>query len=317
MKTVFMGTPEFAATCLKALIDSGEEVAAVFTQPDKARGRRGNTLMPTPVKELSLQHDIPVYQPKSLKSGCEADELYNMLCELKPELIVVAAYGKILPKRILDIPVHGCINVHASLLPRYRGAAPIQRCILNGEKITGVTTMLMGEELDTGDMLLKKQVEIGENETSRELYIRLAEVGGKLLTDTIAALKAGTLVPEKQDGTLSCYADMITKDMCPIDFSDTAENVHHKICGLSESPCALAYSGVKRIKIYHSVLSDAVSDAEAGTVVDTKLFDVVCGDGKCVRFTEVQTDGGKRMSADAFLRGNKLEKGSVLTSQPV
>lgn len=317
MNIVFMGSPDFAVPCLKALIDSGETIQAVLTQPDKARGRRGNKLMPTPVKELALQHEIPVYQPVSLKKGDEAEEMCSLLEELSPELIVVVAYGKILPKRVLDIPKHGCINVHASLLPRYRGAAPIQWCVLNGEKETGVTTMLMAEGLDTGDMLLKSVAEIGANETASELHDRLSEMGAKLLLDTVQAVKDNSLHPEKQDDSLSNYAPMLTKDMCPVDFSMTAEEVHHKICGLSAAPCATAYIGDRRIKLYRSELSDITSDKPSGTVVKDKHFTVVCGDGKCIRIIEIQADGGKRMNAADFLRGNRIEPGAVLTREPV
>ncbi|MBQ8569223.1 MAG: methionyl-tRNA formyltransferase [Oscillospiraceae bacterium] len=317
MNIVFMGSPDFAVPCLKALIDSGETVQAVLTQPDKARGRRGNKLMPTPVKELALQHDIPVYQPVSLKKGDEGEQICSLLEQLAPELIVVVAYGKILPKRVLDIPKHGCINVHASLLPRYRGAAPIQWCVLNGERETGVTTMLMAEGLDTGDMLLKSRTEIGSSETASELHDRLSEMGARLLLDTVQAVRDNSLHPEKQDDSLSNYAPMLTKDMCPLDFSMTAEQVHHKICGLSAAPCATAYIGDRRLKLYRSELSDITSDMAVGSVVKDKYFTVVCGDGKCIRIIEVQADGGKRMNAADFLRGNRIEAGTVLTGEPV
>ena len=313
MNIVFMGSPDFAVPCLEALISHGENVTAVFTQPDKARGRRGNKLVPTPVKEVALQHDIPVYQPVSLKKGDEAEECVHKLEELAPDVIIVVAYGKLLPKRVLDIPKHGCINVHASLLPRYRGAGPIQWCVLNGEKETGVTTMLMGEALDTGDMLMKKATPIGENETASELHDRLAVIGAELLIDTIEAVKNGTLHPEKQDDSLSNYAPMLTKDMCPIDFAKPATEVHHQICGLSAAPCASAYIGGRRIKVYHSELVNINTNEAAGTVVNADDLTVACGDGKCVRFCEVQTDGGKRMKTADFLRGNKIGKGEIFT----
>ena len=307
-----MGTPDFAVPCLQALIDNGENVQAVFTQPDKPKGR-GYKMLPPPVKSLALTYNIPVYQPLSLKKGEDAENALNILKDLSPDLIIVVAYGKILPKEILELPKYYCINVHASLLPRYRGAAPIQWCVLNGEKETGVTTMLMAEGLDTGDMLLKESVAIGDDETASELHDRLSAVGAELLIKTISAVKAGTITREKQDDSLSNYASMITKDMCPIDFSLPAQQVHNKIRGLSASPCAVTMLNGKRLKIFKSTMSDKKKyDLAAGTVVNEKDFTVVCGDGYTVTFTEVQSEGGKRMKVSDFLRGNHIEKGICL-----
>lgn len=312
MNIVFMGTPDFAVPCLQALIDNGENVQAVFTQPDKPKGR-GYKMLPPPVKSLALTYNIPVYQPLSLKKGEDAENALNILKELSPDLIIVVAYGKILPKEILELPKYYCINVHASLLPRYRGAAPIQWCVLNGEKETGVTTMLMAEGLDTGDMLLKKSVAIGDDETASELHDRLSAVGAELLIKTISAVKAGTITREKQEDSLSNYASMITKDMCPIDFSLPAQQIHNKIRGLSASPCAVTMLNGKRLKIFKSTMSDKKKyDLAAGTVVNEKDFTVVCGDGYTVTFTEVQSEGGKRMKVSDFLRGNHIEKGICL-----
>lgn len=312
MNIVFMGTPDFAVPCLQALIDNGENVQAVFTQPDKPKGR-GYKMLPPPVKSLALTYNIPVYQPLSLKKGEDAENALNILKELSPDLIIVVAYGKILPKEILELPKYYCINVHASLLPRYRGAAPIQWCVLNGEKETGVTTMLMAEGLDTGDMLLKKSVAIGDDETASELHDRLSAVGAELLIKTISAVKVGTITREKQEDSLSNYASMITKDMCPIDFSLPAQQVHNKIRGLSASPCAVTMLNGKRLKIFKSTMSDKKKyDLAAGTVVNEKDFTVVCGDGYTVTFTEVQSEGGKRMKVSDFLRGNHIEKGICL-----
>lgn len=311
MNVVFMGTPDFAVPCLKALIDSGENVLAVFTQPDKPKGR-GYKLAPTPVKEEALSHNIPVYQPKSLKSGDDAEESLSILQRLAPELIIVVAYGKILPKNILDIPKY-CINVHASLLPKYRGAAPIQRSVLNGEKVTGVTTMLMAEGVDTGDMLLSQSTEIGENETSAELWDRLSVMGANVLLDTIKSVKDNTLTPTEQDESLSSHAPMISKDMCPIDFSMTAQEVHNHIRGLSSYPCATAVLDGKRLKIFKSeVTGDKYSDKQYGTIVNVNDFTVVCGDGACVRFIEIQADGGKRMKTADYLRGKPIKDGTIL-----
>lgn len=311
MNIVFMGTPDFAVPCLKALIESGENVQAVFTQPDKPKGR-GYKLTPPPVKELALTHSIPVYQPVSLKNGEDAELTMKVLNELSPDLIIVVAYGKILPKAILDLPKY-CINVHASLLPKYRGAGPIQWSVLNGEKITGVTTMLMAEGLDTGDMLISSSVEIGENETASELHDRLSELGAKVLLDTIDAVKGNTLTPVKQDDSLSNYAPMLTKDMCAIDFSKPAQEVHNHIRGLSSFPGAMTMLNGKRLKVYKSVcLYDTAVNAIAGTVVNVDDFTVACGDGKCVRFVEIQAEGSKRMSTADYLRGKAIEKGTIL-----
>lgn len=312
MNIVFMGTPDFAVPCLQALIDNGENVQAVFTQPDKPKGR-GYKMLPPPVKSLALTYNIPVYQPLSLKKGEDAENALNILKDLSPDLIIVVAYGKILPKEILELPKYYCINVHASLLPRYRGAAPIQWCVLNGEKETGVTTMLMAEGLDTGDMLLKESVAIGDDETASELHDRLSAVGAELLIKTISAVKVGTITREKQEDSLSNYASMITKDMCPIDFSLPAQQIHNKIRGLSASPCAVTMLNEKRLKIFKSTMSDKKKyDLAAGTVVNEKDFTVVCGDGYTVTFTEVQSEGGKRMKVSDFLRGNHIEKGICL-----
>lgn len=310
MNIVFMGTPDFAVPCLKALIDNGENVQAVFTQPDKPKGR-GYKLTPPPVKELALTHNIPVYQPISLKSGEDAETTMKVLNELSPDLIIVVAYGKILPKAILDLPEY-CINVHASLLPKYRGAGPIQWSVLNGEKTTGVTTMLMAEGLDTGDMLISESVDIGENETASELHDRLSILGAEVLIKTIQAVKSNTLTPIKQDDSLSNYAPMLTKDMCAIDFSKSAQEVHNQIRGLSTFPGAMTMLNDKRLKIYKSVCTPDTSDKIAGTVVNTDNFTIVCGDGKCVQFVEVQLEGSKRMSTSDFLRGKSIAKGTIL-----
>lgn len=312
MNIVFMGTPDFSVPCLKALIESGENVCAVFTQPDKPKGR-GMKMLPTPVKEVALTHNIPVYQPKSLKSGEDADKAREILTELSPELIVVVAYGKILPTYILELPKYNCINVHASLLPKYRGAAPIQRSVLDGEKETGVTTMLMAEGIDTGDMLLRRSTPIGENETASELHDRLSLMGAELLLETVAAVKSGSLTPQKQDDSCSCYAAMITKDMCRIDFTKSASEIHHLICGLSDYPCAYSELDGKRLKIYRSHLCDKTYNSEPGTIVNAESFTVVCGGKSAVCFDEVQIEGGKRLDTADFIRGRHIEADTKLT----
>lgn len=305
MDIVFMGTPDFAVPCLKALVESGENVKAVFTQPDKPKGR-GYKLTPPPVKEYALTKNIPVYQPVSMRKGEDADKSYELLKELAPDLIVVVAYGQILTRRVLDLPKTYCINIHASLLPKYRGAGPIQWSILNGEKVTGVTSMIMGDGIDTGDMLLKATVEIGENETADELHDRLSELGANVLLDTVSAIKSGDVHPEKQDDSLSNYAPRLTKELCPIDFSKSAQEIHDQIRGLSSWPCAVAEIAGRRLKIYRSELDGAHHNGSAGEICDKDKFTVICGDGFGITFTEVQAEGGKRMNTADYLRGNKL-----------
>jgi len=307
MKIIFMGTPEFAVPCLRTLAESGHEVAAVFTQPDKPKGR-GYKMIPTPVKAAALEYGIPVYQPLSLRKGEDADEAMRILREAAPELIVVTAYGQILPKEILELPKYGCINIHASLLPGYRGAAPINWVLLNGEKETGVTSMQISEGLDTGDMLIKRATDVGENETYEELYARLSAMGGEVLAETIDALEKGTLSPEKQDDSLSCYSPMIKKEMSALDFSKTAAEVHNTIRGVT----GFAMLEGKRLKVFRSEIAEGTYNAENGAVVDTKRFAVKCGDGRAVIFREVQPEGKKRMNTEDFLRGKKLTEGEVL-----
>ena len=279
----------------------------MFTQPDKPKGR-GYKMIPTPVKAAALEYGFPVYQPLSLRKGEDAEEAMRILREAAPELIVVTAYGQILPKEILELPKYGCINIHASLLPGYRGAAPINWVLLNGEKETGVTSMQMSEGLDTGDMLIKRATDIGENETYEELYARLSAMGGEVLAETIDALEKGTLSPEKQDDSLSCYSPMIKKEMSALDFSKTAEEVHNTIRGVT----GFAMLEGKRLKVFRSEIAEGTYNAENGAVVDTKRFAVKCGDGRAVIFREVQPEGKKRMNTEDFLRGKKLTEGEIL-----
>ncbi len=309
MKIVFMGSPEFSVPCLKVLAESKHEVAAVFTQPDKARGRRGNQLVPTAVKAAAMEYGYDVYQPLSLRKGEDAENAMKILNDIAPDLIVVTAYGQILPKEVLELPEHGCINIHASILPKYRGAAPINWVILNGETETGVTSMQMGEGLDTGDMLIKKTTDIGENETYEELYARLSVMGGEVLAETLEAVENGTLSPEPQDDSLSCYSPMIRKEMSALDFSKSAAEVHNTIRGVT----GFTMLDGKRLKVFRSEISDNIApDAPNGSIVDEKRFAVKCGDGKAVIFTEVQPEGKKRMASADFLRGKKLTKGEIL-----
>lgn len=304
-----MGTPDFAIPSLEALCSSEHEILAVFTQTDKPKGR-GKKLAFSPVKEFALTHNITVYQPSSLKK--ETDIYTPIIKELKPDAIVVVAYGKLLPPEVLEIPSLGCINVHGSLLPKYRGAAPIQTTVLNGDEYGGVTTMLMGEEMDAGDILLMDKVRVMDNETSSEYYNRLSFVGADLLIRTLDELERGKLVPIAQDSSLATFAPMLSKEMSPIDFTQTAEAVHHKICGLSDWPCASCLLEGKKLKVYRSeIVSRESSHHAAGEIVNENDFTVACGTG-LIRFTEVQSEGSKRMPASDYLRGHPIKKGAVI-----
>ncbi len=309
MKIVFMGTPVFSLACLESLIEAGHEVAAVFTQPDKPKNR-GKQIMMTPVKECALKHDIPVYQPLSLRKGEDAESSMQTLRDIAPECIVVVAYGQILPKEVLDLPKYGCINVHASLLPKYRGAAPIQRVIQDGETVSGVTTMYMAEGLDTGDMILKEEVAIPEDMTGAMLHDSLSACGAALIVKTLEALQNGTAVRTPQEGE-TCYASMISKEELKLDFTKSAKQVYDFIRAMSDSPCAYTLLDGKRMKVYMSHIVEGVN-APVGTIADADNFVVACGDGNGVAFTEVQPEGGKRMDIAAYLRGKKPEKGTVL-----
>ena len=304
MNIVFMGTPDFAVPCLQKLLDAGYPVTGVFTQPDKPKGR-GYKLVPPPVKELAMAHDIPVFQPASLRN----DEAYELLKSCAPDLIVVVAYGKILPKRVLELPQYGCINVHASLLPRYRGAGPIQWAILNGESETGITTMYMGEGLDTGDMLEQVKTPIGENETADELYTRLSKMGAETLLVTLQKLEAAALLRTPPDDSLSCYAPILDKSLCPLDFNKTARELHNQIRGLSSWPAATTTYKGKRLKVYESRLVSM--SGQPGEILDTKRFIVACKEG-ALQLVSVQYEGGRRMDGDAFLRGRPPVSGEKL-----
>ena len=290
-----MGTPDFAVPCLKALIEDGNEIVGVFTQPDKPKGR-GYTLTPPPVKVTALENGIEVFQPSTLKDG----KAFEILKKLNPEMIIVVAYGKILPKEIIELPPYGCINVHASLLPEYRGAAPIQRAVLDGKKKTGVTAMYMDVGLDTGDMLMKSETEIGENETADELHDRLSALGAELIVKVVHSAKDGTLKREKQDDTKSCYAKMLTKEMSKINFSKSAQEIHNQVRGLNSWPSAVAVLNGKKIKIHRTVTADG--SGEAGQVLSLSPFVVACGTG-AVEILELQPEGKKKMSAQSFVNG--------------
>ena len=305
MRIVFMGTPDFAVPSLQALIDAGHEVCAVYTQPDKPQGRK-QILTAPPVKTLALEHDIPVFQPNTLKNEDEQARLR----ELAPEVIIVVAYGKLLPKAVLDIPPHGCINVHGSLLPRWRGAAPIQWAVIAGDEMAGVTTMQMAEGLDTGDMLLTYETKVGEKETAGELFDRLAQSGAELLTQTL--VKLDEITPRPQDDAQSCYAHMLDKQMAVIDWSKSAHEIDCLIRGLNPWPIALTTLSGERLKVFAA--EKAAGNGEPGTVLEAdpkKGLTVACGEG-ALGLTEIQLVGGKRMKATDFLRGHAIEVGTKL-----
>ncbi len=306
MNVIFMGTPDFAVPCLEKLIEH-HNVLAVFSQPDKPVGRK-QILKPTPVKECAIKHNIEVFQPNSLKS----DDVALQIEQMKADVIVVVAYGKILPKRILDAAKFGSINVHASLLPKYRGAAPIQWAVINGDKQTGVTVMQMGEGLDIGDMILVKKTDIGENETSEELFERLSFLGSETLIDALDEIENGTAEFTPQGKNDTSYAEKITKALSPIDWNKSALEVHNLVRGLQTWPCAQTTLNSKNIKIHKTVLSDKTG-SKSGEVIDNdKVLTVSCGDGKCIDILELQLDGKKRMDTKSFLMGNKVPKGTIL-----
>ncbi len=307
MKILYMGTPDFAVEPLKALIKNGYDVCGVVTQPDKPVGRKA-VLTPPPVKVEAEKAGIRVFQPVSLKNG----EGVEILKELTPDVVIVVAYGKILPKDFLEFPKYGCINIHGSILPEYRGAAPIQRSVLDGKKVTGVTSMLMDEGLDTGDILLVEKTKIGENETSGELFDRLAPLGAELLIKTLVALEKGELKPQKQNDNESTYASMLDKTMSKVDWNKSASEVHNQIRGLDPWPVALTYYSGKTLKLFGSSVLTDLGGGKAGEVKDIKNgLAVFCGDKKAVLISEVQFEGKKRMKTADFLRGNPIPDGTI------
>ena len=307
MKIVFMGTPDFAVGTLHALVESEHEILAVVTQPDKPKGR-GKTLQPTPVKEEALRYDIPVYQPKRVRE----EEFQAVLRELNPDLIVVVAFGQLIPKSILELPRYGCVNVHASLLPKYRGAAPIQWAVIDGEKESGVTIMKMDEGLDTGDMIAKTVVPLEADETGGSLFDKLSQVGAQLLIDTIPALEAGTVVCEKQpEESPTPYAAMLNKKMGLIDWSQDASVIECLIRGLNPWPSAYTYLKGKTLKIWQAEVVQMQHEAEPGTVIqaDKKHLVVACGTN-ALSICRLQLEGKKQMETEAFLRGYAIETGT-------
>lgn len=310
MKVIFMGTPDFSVGTLEALIEAGHEVALVVTQPDKPKGR-GGKMQYTPVKEVAVAHNIPVYQPKRIREP----ECIEELRKYNADIMVVIAFGQILPKEILEMTPYGCVNVHASLLPSYRGAAPIQWAVINGEKVSGVTTMQMNEGLDTGDMLLKVEIPLDEKETGGSLHDKLAEAGARLCVETLDALKAGTVTPEKQGDSPTAYAKMLDKHMGKIDWKMSAKEIERLIRGLNPWPSAYTRwnENDKGMKIWEVEVAEGQTDKAAGTVVEVAKdgFFVQTGDG-LLKITALQIPGKKRMDAAAFLRGYQMETGTVL-----
>ena len=305
MRIVFMGTPDFAVPSLEALVGAGHEVVGVFSQPDRPVGRHQNKLQPTPVKVCAQAHGIPVFQPEKLRDGTAL----AVLKELAPELIVVAAYGRVLPDDILALPPKGCINVHSSLLPRYRGAAPINWAILNGDGETGVTIMDMAHELDAGDILAQVSTPIDPAEDAAGLFDRLARLGGELLTETVKRLEAGAVVRTPQDPTRVSYAPMLSKALSPVDWTRPARAIHDQIRGLIPWPGAStdALTG-ETLKLWKSRVSDRTSQAAPGTVLAAGPagIDVACGGGSMLTILELQAPGSRRMSAGDYLRGHPL-----------
>ncbi len=303
MKIVYMGTPDFAVYGLKAIVEAGHEVAAVITQPDKAKGR-SKALVPTPVKKQAMEYDIPVYQPEKVRE----DSIVDMLKKIGPEVIVVAAYGQILPESILSIPPYGCINIHASLLPKYRGAAPIEWSIIDGEKTTGVTTMYMEKGLDTGDMIEKTEVDIEDTDTGASLHDKLAAAGAELIVSTLKAVENGTATRTKQDDEKSCYAKMLSREMGNIDFSRDASYIERLIRGLNPWPCAYTALDGKNLKIFKADVVEKSGNPGEIIEVTRKTFTVACGKDALV-IRNLQPEGKKPMDTVAFLNGNKIEPG--------
>ena len=311
MRVVFMGTPGFAVGTLKALLEAGHDVAAVVTQPDKPKGR-GKELLMTPVKAEAVKHDIPVFQPERVRKN---EEFLEELKKLAPDVIVVVAFGQLLPVSVLTLPKYGCVNVHASLLPMYRGAAPLQWVIINGEKVSGVTTMQMDKGLDTGDMLLKEEVAIEPKETYETYHDKLSVVGAQLLIKTLDGLEAGTITPVKQEGD-TCYASMISKSLGNLDFTRPAVELERLMRGLDPAPAAYSFLDGKLLKLFGADVVDTdkeYSAQECGIItnITKNTFDITTGAG-VLRVNEVQLEGKKRMDAASFLRGCRLTEGTAL-----
>ncbi len=309
---VFMGTPDFAVPALQALIDSPEyDVKLVISQTDKPQGRK-QIMTPPPVKQLALQYGLEVFQPTSLKS----EDAFNKIADCAPDFIVVSAYGKILTKQILELPKYGCVNLHGSLLPKYRGAAPIQWSVINGDKVTGVTTMLMDVGIDTGDILFTSIKNIDENETAGEVFDALAELCPELLLKTMKALECGSVKPVKQDESSATYVSVLSKEMSIIDWNKSADTIHNLVRGLNPWPVARTNYKDKILKIYSTQICDKKTELPAGSVfTENGKIIVVCKDFTTLCLNEIQLEGSKRMCSEDFLRGHTFEKGFRFISE--
>lgn len=304
MRIVFMGTPDFASASLKKLIDERFDVVGVFTQPDKPKGR-GMELCASPVKELALENGLPVFQPVKMRDGTALAQIKA----LEPDILVVVAYGRILPDDILAVPKYGAINVHGSLLPKYRGAAPIQWAVLNGDKITGVTTMYLASEMDTGDIIYTAETEIGEYETSGELFNRLKDMGAELLVKTLRDIDAGIAPRTPQDHSKASYVTMLDKSICPIDWNKTPREVLKHIYGLQPWPVATMELEGKTVRVFAAKYTDGKTEKVPGAVVSTDKggLEIACADGETLLITELQAPGKKRMGAKDYLRGHQIK----------
>lgn len=306
MRIVFMGTPDFAVASLRRLREDGHEIVGVFTQPDKPGNRR--KLTAPPVKEYALSENLPVFQPETMRG----EEPFALLRALKPELTVVAAYGQILPEEILNVPTLGSVNVHASVLPKYRGAAPINRAILDGESETGVTIMHMAKKLDAGDIISVRTTPIDPDEDAEQLFARLADLGAELLSETIPHIADGTASRTPQDDAASTYAHMLSRELSPIDWNNDAERVVNQVRALVPWPCASMTLDGKTTKVWHTVRGGKTSDAPGTLRASKRGIECACGDGNCIVVTELQSEGGKRMAASAWLNGKRVAPGTVL-----
>ena len=303
MRVVFMGTPDIAAVCLKKILSDGFDVVGVYTQPDRPKNR-GMKLAFSPVKEVALENNLPVFQPENFRE----DETVEQLKALQPDVVAVVAYGRILPQRVLDIPAKGCINIHASLLPAYRGSAPYQWAVLDGLKETGVTAMYLCREMDAGDMIDTAKTEIGADETAGELLERLAVLGADLLSETLTKMENGSVTAVPQDHSIATYAPMLDKSMCPIDWNKTAYQVHAHVRGMNPWPVATTEIGGNRFKVYQTAIIENPTAAAPGTILGlTKTgLQIACGEG-AVEIRILQAEGGKRMAAPDYFRGHPLE----------
>ena len=301
MRVVFMGTPDIAATCLKKIIEDGFDVVAVYTQPDRPKGR-GMKMVFSPVKELAIAHNLPVFQPENFRE----DETVEQLRALQPDALAVVAYGRILPQRVLDIPPVGCINIHASLLPQYRGSAPYQWAVLDGCAETGVSAQYMAAKMDAGDVIGVAKTPIGENETAGQLLDRLAVLGADLLRDTLRQVENGTAVATKQDESAVTYAPMLDKSMCPIDFTKTARQIHNQVRGLHPWPVAIMELKGQRFKVHETCILDRSGKPGEILELNKQGLVIACGEG-AIEIRQLQAEGGKRMAAPDYFRGHPLE----------